>query len=98
LPARCSERRGEGLGEEWRAEERWGQSRGFYTPVVDMVRRGIGRHGLGSGAARSRRRSELSARVWSVWSGVKRCRQEWVIFRAPAWLIELTPVAPVGFG
>jgi hypothetical protein len=75
-----------------------GSVQGFYTPVVDMVRRGIGRHGLGSGAAHSGRRSELSARVWSVWSGVKRCRQEWVIFRAPARLIELTPVAPVGFG
>jgi hypothetical protein len=98
LPVRCSERRGEGLGEEWRVEERWGRSRGFYTPVVDMVGRGIGRHGLGSSAARSGRRSELSLWVWSVWSGVKRCRQEWVIFRAAARLIELTPIAAVGFG
>jgi hypothetical protein len=94
----CSEWRGEGLGEEWRPGERWGWSRGLYTSTVDTVRRGIGRHGLGSGAARSGWRSELSAWVWSVWSGVKRCRQGQVIFRARVQLVELTPVALVGFG
>jgi hypothetical protein len=89
----CSEWREEGLGEEWRPEERCGRSRGLYTSTVDTVHRGIGCHGLGSGAVCSGWRSELSARVWSVWSGVKRCRQGQVIFRARVRLVELTPVA-----
>jgi hypothetical protein len=44
------------------------------------------------------RHRELSARVWSLWSGVQRCRQGRVTFRATARLVELTPVALVGFG
>jgi hypothetical protein len=31
---------------------------------------GLDNHGLGGGVVRSERRSELSARVWSLWSGV----------------------------
>jgi hypothetical protein len=38
------------MGVEWRAEKRWGRSRGFYTSTVDTVRRGIDRHGLGGWA------------------------------------------------
>jgi hypothetical protein len=66
----CSGWRGEGLGKEWHPGEGLGQSSGFYTPAVDSVRRGFGCHGLGSGAVLSGRRSELRARVGSVWSGV----------------------------
>jgi hypothetical protein len=94
----CFEWRGEGLGEEWRPGERWGRPRGLYTSTVDTVRRGIGHHGLGSGAVCSGWRSELSARVSSVWSGMKRCRQGQVIFRARVRLVEITPIALVGFG
>jgi hypothetical protein len=66
----CSGWRGEGLGEEWRPGERFGRSRGFYTPAVDSVRHGFDRLGLGSGAVLSGWRSELRARVRSAWSGV----------------------------
>jgi hypothetical protein len=66
----CSGWRGEGLGEEWRPGERFGQFRGFYTPAMDSVHRGFDRLGLGSGAVLSGRRSELLARVRLVWSGV----------------------------
>jgi hypothetical protein len=59
----CSEWRGEGLGEEWRAGEGCGRFRGFYTSTVGTVCRGLDRHGLGSSAAHSGWRSELSARV-----------------------------------
>jgi hypothetical protein len=57
-------------GEERHPGEGFGQSSGFYTPVVDSVRRGFDRLGLGSWAVLSGRRSELRARVGSVWSGV----------------------------
>jgi hypothetical protein len=52
------ERRGKGMGGEWRAEKRWGRSRGFYTSTVDTVRRGIDRHGLGGWAVFSGRRCD----------------------------------------
>jgi hypothetical protein len=58
------------VGEEWHPGEKFGRSRGFYTPAVDSVRHGFDRLGLGSGAVLSGRRSELRARVRSVWSGV----------------------------
>jgi hypothetical protein len=70
----------------------------FYLQAVGSVCRGLDHHGLGGGAVRSERRSELSARVWSNWSGVKRCRQGWVTFRVRARLVELTPIASVDFG
>jgi hypothetical protein len=66
----CSRWRGEGLGEEWRPGEGFSRSSGFYTPAVDLVHRGFDRLGLGSWAVLSGRRSELRARVGSVWSGV----------------------------
>jgi hypothetical protein len=66
----CSGWRGEELGEEWHPGERFGRLRGFYTPAVDTVCRGFDGYGLGSGAVRSGRRSELSAWVKLVWSGV----------------------------
>jgi hypothetical protein len=58
------------VGEEWHPEDEFGRSRGFYTPAVDSVHRGFDRLRLGSGAVLSGRRSELRARVRSVWSGV----------------------------
>jgi hypothetical protein len=65
-----TEGRGKGVGEEWCPGERFGWSRGFYTPAVDSVRRGFDRLGLGSGAMLSGWRSELCARVRLVWLGV----------------------------
>jgi hypothetical protein len=55
------ERRGKGVGGEWRPGEGLGRSRGFYTPVVDSVLRDFDRHGLGNGAARSGWRCGLCA-------------------------------------
>jgi hypothetical protein len=75
-----------------------GSVQGVLYPGGGRGARGFDLHRLGGGAVRSERRSEMSSRVWSLWSGVQRCRQGQVIFRAPARLFELTPVASVGFG
>jgi hypothetical protein len=61
--------RRKGVGEEWRPGERFGRSRGFYTPVVDSVRRGFDRHGLGSWAVLSGWHRGLSSVVWTWSSG-----------------------------
>jgi hypothetical protein len=58
------------VGEEWCLGEGFGRFSGFYTPVMDSVLRGFVHHGLDSGAVLSGRRSELCARVGSIWSGV----------------------------
>jgi hypothetical protein len=60
-----TKRRGKGMGGEWRVEERWGQSRGFYTLAVDSVLRGLDHLGLGSEAVLSRRRRGLNSVVWT---------------------------------
>jgi hypothetical protein len=63
------ERRGKGMGEEWRAEERWGRSRGFYLLATarSMV------HFDGSDwrvwAVRWGRRCGLNSVAWSRSSG-----------------------------
>jgi hypothetical protein len=93
LARACLQMRGEG-GEGEMA------SRGEMGSVQRVLYSGGGRgahgfdlHRLGNGAVHSEGRSELSAWVGLVWSGVKRCRQGWVTFRARA-----RPVAQGGEG
>jgi hypothetical protein len=44
------------------------------------------------------RRCEPSARVWSMWLGVRRWARKRAVFRSCARLVELVYVALVGFG
>jgi hypothetical protein len=98
LARACLQMRGE-VGEGKMASRgTMGSVQGVLYPGGGRGARGFDLHRLGGGAVRSERRSELSAWVWSIWSGVQQCRKGWVTFRARAQLVELTPVAPVGFG
>jgi hypothetical protein len=72
------------MGGEWRAEERWGRSRGFYTPAVDSVLRGLDHLGLGSEAVLSGWRCGLSSVVWTRSSGVCRANGQKQKFRRRA--------------
>jgi hypothetical protein len=67
-----TERRGKGVGGEWRLGEGLGRSRELYTPAVDSVLRGFDHLGLGSGAVLSGRCRGLSSVVWTQSSGA--CR------------------------
>jgi hypothetical protein len=98
LARACLQMRGEGGEGEMASRGEMGSVQGVLYPGGGRGARGFDLHRLGGGAVRSERRSELSARVGLVWSGVKQCRQGWVTFRARARLVELTLIAPVGFG
>jgi hypothetical protein len=86
------------LGREWHPGECFGRSSGFYTPAVDSEYVGVEHWGLGSGAVHSGWCCGLRLLVWSAVSVVKHCGRKRAIFSACARLVELVPVALVGFG
>jgi hypothetical protein len=86
---------GEGENGEQRGEAR---GAGVLSAAVVSACRGRDHHGLGNGAVRSGRRSELSAVMYLVWSGARRWARKRAVFSLPARLDELVRDALVGFG
>jgi hypothetical protein len=89
------EERGWGKNGEERGD---GVDPGVLSAAVVSVCRGRDHHGLGNGAVRSGRRSELSAVMYLVWSGARRWARKRAVFSLLARLDELVRDALVGFG
>jgi hypothetical protein len=89
------EERGWGKNGEERGD---GVDPGVLSAAMVSVCRGRDHHGLGNGAVRSGRRSELSAVMYLVWSGARRWARKRAVFSLPTRLDELVRDALVGFG
>jgi hypothetical protein len=89
------EERGWGKNGEERGD---GVDPGVLSAAVVSVCRGRDHHGLGNGAVRSGRRSELSAVMYLVKSGARCWARKRAVFSSSARLVELARVALVSFG